>query len=221
MEADDLIRFWSRMGATETVHPDDGDHISASEFATTLRPVPWAGPLGNAKFYSLFLNPGLSPTDAEYEANNLDFSKTLTANIQDGSQPYFYLLGRFSTHPGFSWARSTFGPDIGEAEIRDLCVVQLVPYHSEKGRVARKIANRLPSSIAVRQFANACLIPRAQAGKIGLVVARSSKLWRIESDAEMNRIIVYRGSECRRGFHTKSTRGGRLMRAMIWTKEAN
>ena len=212
MTADDLIAYWSQM-KIGTVHPDDNRYISAEKFATRLCPIPWAGPLKDAKVYLLFLNPGLSPEDFAYESANTDFSAVLRANISEGSQPYFYLLDRFSDHPGHRWARTTFGSDIQEGQAKHLCIVQLVPYHSEDGACARSIASGLPSSTAARQFVRDTLVPQARAGQIGLVVARSSKLWQIEGEDDC--LVIYRGAECRRAFQTVGTRGGQLLRKMI------
>lgn len=212
--ADDLIAYWSLLG-TASVHPDDRAHIDGGQFATTLAPVPWAGPLKTAKAYLLFLNPGLSTADESYETDNAAFSRTLDANLRQGTQPYFYLREDFSDHSGHAWARATFGPDIGENRADRFCVVQLVPYHSKEGAIARRIAPRLPSSNAVRRFVGDWLVPRARAGEIGLIVARSARLWKIDAAAETDTLIVYRGWECRRALQTANTRGGRLLRKMI------
>lgn len=212
MTADDLIAYWSQLGSG-TVHPDDGPYIGSQNFATTLCPIPWAGPIKGAKVYLLFLNPGLSPEDLAWESDNADFSSVLRANIREGSQPYFYLLDRFYAHPGHRWARATFGSDIQERHAERFCVVQLVPYHSDDGGYARSIATGLPSSKAARQFVRDTLVPKARAGQIGLVVARSSKLWQIEGEDDC--LVIYRGGECRRAFQTSGTRGGILLRKMI------
>jgi hypothetical protein len=208
--ASDLIAYWSRLGDAR-VHPDDQAFIK-SEFATTLYPVPWAGPLESAQTYLLFLNPGLSPDDESYEANNAAFREVLRTNILGGTGPYFYLLEKFATHPGYSWARTTFGPDIREHETGSFCVVQLVPYHSKEGYVARRVAPKLPSSNLAREFIRRSLIPRANAGEIGLIVARSAKLWEVDDAAENDNVVIYRRWECRRALQTSGTRGGRLLR---------
>jgi len=212
MTADDLIAYWSQIGSG-TVHPDDGPYLGSQKFATTLCPVPWAGPLKDARVYLLFLNPGLSPEDFAWEADGTDFSSVLRANISEGSQPYFYLLDKFLAHPGHRWARATFGSDIQEHQAKHLCIVQLVPYHSSDGAYARSIAGKLPSSMAARRFVRDTLVPKARAGQIGLIVARSSKLWKIEG--EDNCLVIYHRGECRRAFQTIGTRGGRLLRKMI------
>jgi hypothetical protein len=183
------------------------------KFATQLYPVPWAGPIKSASVYFLFLNPGLSSDDFAYEKDNPDFSEILRANVRDGLQPYFYLLDKFSTHPGYKWASTTFGSDIRERHTGRFCVVQLVPYHSKDGAHARRIATALPSSMAIQQFVRDTLVPKARAGEIGLVVARSAQLWQIQREDDF--LVIYRGGECRRAFQTIGTRGGKLLRKMI------
>jgi hypothetical protein len=72
----------------------------------------------------------------------------------------------------------------------------------------------MPSSTTARRFVQNTLVPRAHAGQIGLVVARSAKLWQLENETETDGLVIYRGGECRRAFQTKDTRGGILLRKM-------
>lgn len=205
-----LVSYWSRLGNSH-VHPDDMQHVRAPDFATDLLPVPWAGPLCTAKVYFLFLNPGLTEQDRVEEARPA-FKTVLRANLS-GDQPYFYLMKEYASHPGHKWARQTFGSDVTEASAGDICMLQLVPYHSEKGDVARRVAPTLPSSLMIRRFVSESLIPRAMAGEIGIVVARSAKLWGIDTQADS--IVIYRGAETRRAFQTAGSRGGRFLRQKL------
>ena len=214
MTADDLIAYWSRM-EDRAVHPDDDAFVDRQKFETRLHPVPWAGPLKAAKVCFLFLNPGLSEQDVAYETSNTDFSAILRANVRDGLQPYFYLLERFDAHPGYRWARRIFGRDIREAQTDSFCVVQLVAYHSAEGAPARGIADKLPSTGKARQFVRNTLVPNARAGHIGLIVARSAKLWLVDENSQDENLVVYRRGECRGAFQTKDTRGGQLFRRKL------
>ena len=207
---DELVEFWSSLGDA-SVHPEDAPRISGSEFALGLHPVPWAGPLRSAKAYFLFLNPGLNGQEWVEESRPA-FAEALRANLT-GDQPYPYLLSAHATHPGHKWARQTFGPDIGEADASHVCVLQLVPYHSEKGAVASKAAPKLPSSIAIRRFVHYGLLPRVRAGEAVLVVARSAKLWGVTQ--EESGIVIYHGAEPRRAFQTSNSRGGKLLRQIL------
>ncbi|MET7245161.1 hypothetical protein ABZT49_17550 [Methylobacterium sp. EM32] len=209
---DDAVAFWSRLGDAN-VHPDDVGHVPAEGFALDLHPVPWAGNLCAAKAYFLFLNPGLSPDDPVEEARPA-FKAALRANLL-GDRPYPYLLKEHATHPGFRWARQTFGPDIVEAHAHHICMLQLVPYHSQKGVVAIRAAPKLPSSLMIRGFVRDALLPRVRAGSASLVVARSARLWDVFT--EETRVVVYGGAEPRRAFQTAGSRGGKLLREALRT----
>lgn len=208
----DLIDFWARANGA-FVHPADQEHIRPGDFATGLHPVPWVGPL-SARVFVLFLNPGLAPEDKRYEEENPEFVQALRNNL-GGLSPYLYMQNRFSGHSGYGWARQTFGADLGERHSEMFCVLQLVPYHSCKGAAARKIAEQLPSSKRIRRFAQESLLPRAQKGEIGLVVARSWKLWQLPKEPEIPNVVIYERSEPRRAFQTRNSRGGKLLRQML------
>lgn len=207
---DELVGFWSRLEDAH-VHPDDLGHVGDDDFALDLHPVPWAGSLRDAKVHILFLNPGLSPNDAVEEARPA-FKAALRVNLR-GDRPYPYLLTEHATHPGFRWARQTFGPDIVEADAPDICMLQLVPYHSKEGAVATRAARGLPSSSMIRRFVRDGILPRVRAGDGALIVARSAKLWGVT--AEEPRVVVYTGAEPRRAFQTAGSRGGKLLREML------
>jgi hypothetical protein len=172
--------------------------------------------LKEARTYFLFLNPGLAPNDLAYERENLEFANILRENL-GGSGRYFYLLETFSDHPGYHWASRIFGADIRERHTDCFCVLQLVPYHSTAGNPARAVAHRLDSTRAIKAFARNSLIPRARKGEIGVVVARSSKLWGVDDEMEGDDLIIYRGGECRGAFQTQRTRGGQLMRRRLFS----
>lgn len=208
--ADDIVDFWSSVEGPG-VHPADGDTLPAESFATQLYPLPWIGRIRDAKAYVLLLNPGLSPEDERYETERSDFRNTLHRNLR-GEADYVYLMPEFDDHPGHRWAYTTFGPDISERDRDRICVLQLVPYHSANGAAARRIAPTLPSSIAMQRFVRDTLLPRAMAGEVALVVARSQKLWGVTDAEETGAVVIYRGWECRRAFQTAESRGGKVIR---------
>lgn len=208
----DFVNFWSALGSSK-VHPDDRLFMRAGDFATDLYPQPWVGPVRNARVYVLLLNPGLSPHDRAHE-RRVAFSEAVRFNLS-GRGPYLYLLERFKDHPGGRWARKVFGKDIVEAHCDQMCVVQLVPYHSKEGQVARSIAPTLPSSAAAIRFLHSWLLPEARARRIGLIVARASGLWGVADEVEGRHVVIYRGAECRGAFQTPKTRGGQLLRRLV------
>jgi len=213
LDAGPLLDFWGRLG-DGLVHPDDRELLRPGDFATDLNPVPWVGPIATADVYLLYLNPGYSPRDLPYERVRPDFVRTLRDNLT-GAAPYFYLLDRFADHPGHDWARDTFGRDIDQDDLRRFCVLQLVPYHSKEGYAARRAAPSLPSSKAVRAFVQESVLPAARRGDVALVVARSARLWGVESDEQNPNIVVYRGGDCLGAYVTPKTRGGKLLRQRL------
>jgi hypothetical protein len=169
MSPDHLIEYWSVLdGQTQTVHPDDQAVLPQGQFAIDLQPLPWNGPLRSACAYILLLNPGLKPTDHEYEQRP-EFREALRFNLT-GNSPYLYLQSRFADRPGNDWARLLFGWDIGDAHADKICVIQLVPYHSQDGGPANRVAQHLHSSKKSIRFVHDWLVPRAKAGEIGLIL---------------------------------------------------
>lgn len=194
------------------VHADDKAHLRRDQFQTQLYPVPWAGPILSADVFLLFLNPGYVSREDEYEKQP-ELARLLRDNLK-GDQPYFYLLEEFRNHPGYDWARRTFGEGIKE-HLSRICVLQLVAYHSTDGSAARKMATSLPSSKKMIKFVQNSLLASARSGKVGLVVARSSNLWGLDLVNEGKNIVIYRGGECRRAYQTPASRGGKLIQQIL------
>jgi len=217
MSPDHLIEYWSVLDG-QTVHPDDQAVLPPGQFAVDLEPLPWNGPLRSARAYILFINPGLppdgvSPDDYEYEQRPV-FREALRFNLT-GNSPYIYLQCKFADHPGNRWASRLFGRDIGEVQADRMCVVQLVAYHCKDGGPAKRVARRLPSSQKSIRFVHEWVVPRANAGEIGLIVAQAAEQWGFSPADECQSTIVYRGGECRGAYQTVNTRGGRLLRRLI------
>jgi hypothetical protein len=212
MQPDDLIAYWSALG-DRRVHPEDSSTLPSGRFATDLLPLPWNGPLSIARACILLINPGLNAEDYSYEKRP-EFRDALTRNLA-GNGPYLYLQQRFADHPGSIWARHLFGSGISEAHADSICVVQLVAYHFADGGHAKQAARRLPSSQQAVRFAHEWLLPRAQSGRIALIVGRATKQWRISSSDESPAIVVYQGWECRGALQTPGARGGQLLRKVI------
>ena len=56
MNANDLIAYWSKIGAG-TIHPDDLEFLDTHSFCLDQLPVPWVDPLKSTKVFTLLLNP--------------------------------------------------------------------------------------------------------------------------------------------------------------------
>jgi len=219
MSPDHLVEYWSALDR-QTVHPDDRATLSQlphGQFAVDLQPLPWNGPLRSARVYILFLNPGLKPTDHEWERLP-EVRKALRLNLK-GDSPYLYLQSEFINRPGNEWTRRHFGRDIGDAQADKICVVQLVAYHSEnnKGDKVNGAARDLPSSRESLRFVHDWLVPHAKAGKIGLIVVRAAKQWKLSPADNCQSIIVYdsRKAEPLRADLTANSDGGKLLRRLI------
>jgi hypothetical protein len=206
-----LVEYWSRT-AENNIHPDDAGQIRG-QFKTDLLPMPWLGPVQSARVFLLFLNPGIAgENDIQYEQEGSEQQLSLTKNLL-GQSPYLFFQSEFVDHPGRRWAERVFGSDLAAAADK-FCVLQLVAYRSKKGAEARRIAAKLPSTQMARRFVAETLLPRAARGEIGVVVARSAKLWGCQDSAEAN-VVVYRGWQTRSAFQTAATDGGKLIRRMI------
>lgn len=71
MTTDELIQFWTKLGAG-TVHPDDTHTLgSVNGFETRLVPLPWNGPIATSRVFVAMLNPSLDPDDVGYEAGDI------------------------------------------------------------------------------------------------------------------------------------------------------
>lgn len=213
MDANELIEYWSKIKSTN-IHPDDRGLIDPNAFCLDQIPVPWAGPLKNAKVFTLLLNPVYTDNDKQYELANSALRKALRANFS-GLVPCFSFQKTFGDYHGHHWARDTYGNDIVDSHANSICQVNLVAYHSATGDVAKKLSSRLPTSLFVQRFVRESLVPRARAGEIGLVVARSSRNWGIGIAEASHNIVVYAGWENRRARQTKNTRGGQLIRRFL------
>lgn len=210
---DEFVGFWGRLG-DYTIHPDDRAVMQGRKgFETRLVPLPFLGPLCHARSYVLFLNPGLDDREVGYERDRADFTAYLQENLK-GEKGYPYLQPQFAGHPGEAWARMTFGADVADLISDMVCIIQLVPYHSESGDVARSVAKRLPSTAAAHKFVHTALLPRVRESHTSLVVARGIDVWKITDEID-DRLVVYRNSECRRAYQTKNSRGGKLLRRRL------
>lgn len=217
MTADDLVIFWQKLRG-ENIHPEDIPFLPQGYFQTHLHPVPWVGSIKHAKVFLCYLNPGYSPLDDAYERDRPDFVSVLRANLL-GEGPYFYLLNKFHDHPGHAWARAKLGKDLLQAELEHICVLDLVPYHSEKGSKCKPLAAKLPSSQRMIRFVKETIFPRAVSGEVALIVVRQEHSWALPPNQSPN-VIIYKGNECFGGYVTPVMRGGKLMREKLRSKSA-
>jgi hypothetical protein len=171
----DPISFWRRLGEHH-VHPEDRSFIAGPNFETSILPQPWVGPLLGADIFVLQLNPGLDGAEVEYEQSRADFRDALKANLH-GQAANVFLDPLFRDHPGTAWVRRILGANAGADAATRICMIELVPYHSRSGGVARAVASRLPSTAMMREWVHSQLAPRARRGEVVLIVQRAARAW--------------------------------------------
>jgi hypothetical protein len=83
--------------------------------------------------------------------------------------------------------------------------VELVPYPSVRYNLPDKIRDSLRSTQLARQYINAILRSRSEAGDVLIIVTRQNKSWGL---GESKHVITYSGSETRAASLTPRSRGG-------------
>lgn len=222
MNSRKIIEFWGSVPERAPyLHPADaaaldlaGVNLERHGIYPNLFPQPWVGPIKTAKAFILQLNPGFSGPEVEIERSSNDFREALRENLL-GELPNVFLDSRFIAHPGRRWVESHLR---GIASIGRLATavaqVELFPYHSQRfanipARVKRVLLS-LPSVQAMRAWMTHEIVPAALSGQRAVVVQRSSKNWQV-AVAEHSSLVIYRGGECRGGWITQNTRGGKLI----------
>jgi hypothetical protein len=214
----DPVSYWRRLGA-QCVHPEDRPFIASSDFETSLLPQPWVGPLLGADIFVLQLNPGLDGAETEFERARADFRSALRANLQ-GQSTNLFLDPRFRDHPGAAWVRRILGANATSSVASRICMVELVPYHSRSGGVARAVAPHLPSTAVMRDWVRGQLVPRAQRGEILLIVQRAARAWGLDTATPDKGIVVYSPGQARGGYLTPKTSGGLGIAARLGTENS-
>jgi hypothetical protein len=200
------------------------DQRKDSKLHLGLIPRPYAGNLNRAKVFILMLNAGLNPGD--YFGEELpSFSKAAARNLRQQNRtdkyPFFLLNPKFSWHPGFRYWNSKlykiseiickkkhFRMQRALAYLaKRICVVQLVPYHSQVFKLPSKVKNKLESSKAIKRFVSEVLVPKAKNREVLIVVARGRKAWNLP---KLENIEVLSQSESRAAHLSLNRQGGRI-----------
>ncbi len=208
------------------VHRSLADYASSPAFGSAhdrrlhvgLQPIPFAGPVEDARVYLLMLNPGLSPGDYFAEWHHPGYAAAAAQNLT-GARPFLFLDPEFAWHPGFAYWHGklaavvralSIATGLGHAEVlrrvaRKICLLQLLPYHSPTFGVSRRVLQRLRSSQLAKDFVAEVLVPRARAGEALIVVARRAAFWDVPSDCGP---VVYEGPATRAAHLTPKSHGG-------------
>lgn len=90
-----------------------------------------------------------------------------------------------------------------------LACIELVPYHSVSFKHHRLIKEELPSIVCATDFVKNCLVDKAKAGKITLIVARGNNNgWKLNLKEEGKNLIIYKDGEQQGASLSKKSDGG-------------
>jgi hypothetical protein len=183
-----------------------------------LCPVPFVGSPLKATVFILMLNPGLSPGDYFAEEED-DFRTALQTNLK-GESDFLFLDPRFAWHPGFYYWHGklasvvrrvatergiSYRAALGRAAAQ-ICVLQLVPYHSNAFGLSDRVVRQMRSPGLAKRFVHDQVLPRALRGEATVIVTRKVQHWGLESDSGA---VLYEGNETRAAHLTEDSRGGR------------
>jgi hypothetical protein len=182
-------------------------------FQLGLIPIPYSGDLESASVFILMLNPGLNPIDYFAETNVPEFRNALGRTLRQENvgepYPFIYFDPRFSWHSGAEyWVgkfRSVLEEVCGKLDFqealsllsRNIAILQVAPYHSTSGLPAG--APQLESTKAIIRHLHEAVIPRADAGDVGILAMRGVKRWALP---DHRNIVKYSVPESRAGHIT-------------------
>ena len=201
----DIFEYWQAENyeyATEYVHSNDISvlhdlsYMLDSSLDFSFPPGPFFGPLKTAKVILCYGNPGID--DPSVSAITSPASHEILINQLSGESEYPHILSGW--RQWFSQkANSLFDGNI-ELAGKNVAIFNLIPYASKNMDHISKIANCLPSVWAAQDHLRKILIPKAKAGKILLVMCRSSNLWGLKSSHNCRNILI---NDSRTGFNSE------------------
>jgi hypothetical protein len=229
LNGDDLLRQPEVSARYVVLHPSWDSLTGQTDFGVwdarlhlSLLPQPFFGCLSTASVFVLTLNPGLHPTDYFAEFCVHEYKEALINTLRqrlDDRFPFIWFNPRFSWHSGFSYwhgrfARlvDTFAGEFGIPRVkalsffaRSVATIELLPYHSVRFGLPRRILRELHSVDLAHSFVWDVLVPRSKAGQVLLIAARQGGEWGLP---EHRNTVVYSGAETRAAYLTPNSRGG-------------
>lgn len=212
-------RPWTEYASQPDFGVPDGGRLHLG-----LIPLPFVGNPMSARAFILLLNPGLDPIDYHAELGVPAYRAALLANLRqaDSSRGMLSLDPEFAWHGGYRYwhgrlARviSAVGAELklsyGEARQvvqRELCVMEVFPYHSVTWRLPARIAARLRPAALARRFVHEVVLPRAQARDALVVVTRQAPAWGLTAGPG---VVVYEGMARRAAHLGPDSAGGRAL----------
>ncbi|MCC6355237.1 MAG: hypothetical protein IT577_15200 [Verrucomicrobiae bacterium] len=171
--------------------------------------------------FLLLLNPGLEPGDYYAEYCSAEFRATLRRNLRqkfDGTEryPFWPLDPKHAWHPGgryfrkkLHWladavAKHNAVPYLdGLSRVaREVCGLQLLPYHSASFRRAAWVMNDLPSKGLVTDFVREVLESRDD---VLVIILRAADDWDIPDGPN---VVRYTDQQARAAHLTPGSPGG-------------
>jgi len=187
-------------------HGSDYNDRNSTLLHTGLIPLPYLGDLKNAKIYILLNNPGIGDLDYIAEDRFPELRRALTRSLRqelDPEYPMMYLNPAFSWHGGGQYWISRFKEYISlimskggvtfhkamSILSQQICCLEYLPYHSARFGLGKPFQENLKSTQLVKAFVKKDLVPRAENGEIGIIVARGKSRWEVE-ESDKNVVIL-------------------------------
>lgn len=178
------------------------------------------------------LNPGFGIADLHAEHEMPDFSRAVTTTFQqdlaDEEYPFVYLNPRYCASGAYQW----WGPKLRDIALRvseehsclyadalkavsqRIACIELIPYHCAGGPSPK--LQKLPSATTAKNYVREELWPRAKAGEVLLIAARSIKPWGFSPTESSENVIVYGKGQVRgSSFSLRSPGGGAILRRLL------
>lgn len=174
------------------------------QIQTGLLPSPYTGNLKKASLFILMIKPGFHANDYYSEYNCTEFRNALMNNLKqenfDEDYPFLYLNPLFShTSEGDYWLRK-FKQVIGHLKnnidgvsyeeilkliSKNVCALELFPYHSKNFRLSQKRMNNCASVGLVKN-----LIPELIRADKYIFCLRQPENWGVNENQNQNQVFV-------------------------------
>lgn len=185
----------------------------------SLLPEPFFGSVATAPVVILSLNPSLDYDGYYSEFFFPDYRKALIDTLRqrpDERFPHFWLNPRFAWHSGFSYWHGRLAEIVdGVADkfktrlhalsfvSKSVATLELLPYHSAKFGLPKRIIKKLQSVELARSFAKDFLMQRVHSGEALLVEAR--RWWDLPNHPK----VIHNGAN-RAGYLTRESQAAIL-----------
>lgn len=192
------------------------------QFHLGLIPVPYLGDLEKATVFVLMQNPGLGASDYFGEYDVPQYRQQMIDNLQQKPNRKFpmpFMNPNVAWHGGGSYWRDRLHWlavlltqnrrieywDALSLISQQVCILQLIPYHSASFSFPTNRVKQLRSSNLVKRFVYETILPR---DNVLILALRQISQWGLP---DRSNIIQYRGSESRGAYLSPKSRGGKAI----------